>query len=53
MTLLAGVVLAAVSLSLAKGYDVTLVETSGGHDPYNWEASLPQALDALLPWTAP
>jgi enterochelin esterase-like enzyme len=32
----------------AKGYDVTLRETSGGHDPYNWEAALPDALVALL-----
>jgi len=32
----------------AKGYPVTLRETSGGHDPYNWEASLPEALEALL-----
>ncbi len=32
----------------AKGYDVTLVESSGGHDPFNWEASLPAALMALL-----
>ena len=32
----------------AKGYDVTLRETSGGHDPYNWETSLPDALVALL-----
>lgn len=32
----------------ARGYDVTLRETSGGHDPYNWEAALPDALIALL-----
>lgn len=32
----------------AKGYDVTLVETNGGHDPYNWEGTLPAALVALL-----
>jgi enterochelin esterase family protein len=32
----------------AKGYDVTLRETNGGHDPYNWEAALPDALAALL-----
>jgi enterochelin esterase family protein len=33
---------------LAKGCDVTLVESGGGHDPYNWEATLPDALVALL-----
>jgi enterochelin esterase family protein len=33
---------------LAKGYEVTLRETSGGHDPYHWESSLPEALIALL-----
>lgn len=33
---------------LAKGYNVSLRETSGGHDPYNWETSLPDALIALL-----
>jgi enterochelin esterase family protein len=32
----------------AKGYPVTLRESSGGHDPYNWETSLPAALEALL-----
>ena len=32
----------------AKGYDVTLREIAGGHDPYNWEATLPDALIALL-----
>lgn len=32
----------------AKGYDVTLREINGGHDPYNWEATLPDALIALL-----
>jgi enterochelin esterase-like enzyme len=32
----------------ARGYDVTLRETSGGHDPYNWETALPDALVALL-----
>ena len=32
----------------AKGYPVTLRESNGGHDPYNWEASLPAALEALL-----
>ncbi|HKQ60272.1 MAG TPA: alpha/beta hydrolase-fold protein [Candidatus Polarisedimenticolaceae bacterium] len=32
----------------AKGYAVTLRETSGGHDPYNWEAALPEALVALI-----
>jgi enterochelin esterase family protein len=32
----------------AKGYDVTLVESSGGHDPFNWEATIPAALVALL-----
>ena len=33
---------------LAKGYDVILRETGGGHDPYNWEAALPDALVTLL-----
>ena len=33
---------------LAKGYNVTLRETGGGHDPYNWESALPDALVALL-----
>jgi enterochelin esterase family protein len=37
----------------AKGYDVTLVETNGAHDPYNWEATLPDALVALLGPPAP
>jgi enterochelin esterase family protein len=37
----------------AKGYPVTLRETSGGHDPYNWEASLPEALETLLGPGAP
>jgi enterochelin esterase-like enzyme len=32
----------------AKGYDATLVETGGGHDPYDWESSLPDALVSLL-----
>jgi enterochelin esterase family protein len=32
----------------AKGYEVTLHESNGGHDPYNWEASLPVALVTLL-----
>jgi enterochelin esterase family protein len=32
----------------AKGYDVTMLESNGGHDPYNWEATLPQALCSLL-----
>lgn len=32
----------------AKGYNLTLSETNGGHDPYNWEAALPDALIALL-----
>jgi enterochelin esterase family protein len=32
----------------AKGYEVTLHESNGGHDPYNWEASLPDALISLL-----
>lgn len=32
----------------AKGYDVTLQEINGGHDPYHWEATLPDALIALL-----
>lgn len=32
----------------AKAYDVTLRETNGGHDPYNWEATLPDALIALI-----
>jgi enterochelin esterase family protein len=33
---------------IARGYDVTYREISGGHDPYNWEVSLPGALEALL-----
>ncbi|MGH9907339.1 MAG: hypothetical protein ACRD8U_17355 [Pyrinomonadaceae bacterium] len=33
---------------MAKGYEVTLRETNGGHDPYNWESTLPDALIALL-----
>ncbi|HEY7728305.1 MAG TPA: hypothetical protein VID50_07600 [Candidatus Eisenbacteria bacterium] len=37
----------------AKGYRVTLVETDGGRDPYNWEATLPGALAALLAPTPP
>ena len=37
----------------ARGYDVTLRETSGGHDPYNWEAALPDALIALLSVESP
>jgi enterochelin esterase-like enzyme len=32
----------------ARGYRVALIETNGGHDPYNWEATLPRALEALL-----
>jgi enterochelin esterase family protein len=32
----------------AKGFEVTLRETGGGHDPYNWEATLAEALVALL-----
>ncbi|MBI3817931.1 MAG: DUF3327 domain-containing protein [Planctomycetes bacterium] len=32
----------------AKNYKVDLVETGGGHDPYNWESSLPDALIQLL-----
>jgi enterochelin esterase family protein len=32
----------------AKGYDVTMLESSGGHDPFNWEATLPAALVAFL-----
>lgn len=32
----------------ARGYRVALIETDGGHDPYNWEAALPKALEALL-----
>lgn len=33
---------------IAKGYDVTYREISGGHDPYNWETALPGALETLL-----
>lgn len=33
---------------VAKGYDVTYREISGGHDPYNWETALPAALETLL-----
>jgi enterochelin esterase family protein len=33
---------------IAKGYDVTYREISGGHDPYNWETALPAALTSLL-----
>lgn len=33
---------------IAKGYDVTYREISGGHDPYNWETALPAALETLL-----
>jgi len=33
---------------IAKGYDVTYREISGGHDPYNWEIALPAALETLL-----
>jgi enterochelin esterase-like enzyme len=33
---------------VAKGADVTLVESAGGHDPFNWEATLPDALVSLL-----
>jgi len=32
----------------AKGYEVTLNESNGGHDPYDWEATIPSALAALL-----
>jgi enterochelin esterase-like enzyme len=32
----------------AKGHEVTLRETDGGHDPYNWEVTLAEALVALL-----
>ncbi|MBI1848952.1 MAG: DUF3327 domain-containing protein [Planctomycetes bacterium] len=32
----------------AKGYDVIYRETSGGHDPYDWESALPDALAAFL-----
>ena len=32
----------------AKGYDVTLIESDGGHDPFNWEATISDALVALL-----
>jgi enterochelin esterase-like enzyme len=32
----------------AKGYEVTLYESNGGHDPYNWEAALPEALVSLF-----
>lgn len=31
-----------------KGFDVTLPETSGGQDPLDWDASLPDALISLL-----
>jgi enterochelin esterase family protein len=33
---------------VAKGADATLVESGGGHDPYDWESTLPDALVALL-----
>lgn len=33
---------------IARGYDVTYREVSGGHDPYNWEIALPAALETLL-----
>jgi enterochelin esterase family protein len=33
---------------IAKGYDVTYREISGGHDPYNWETALPAALTSFL-----
>ena len=33
---------------VAKGCDATLVQTGGGHDPYDWESSLPDALVSLL-----
>jgi enterochelin esterase family protein len=33
---------------IAKGYDVTYREVSGGHDPFNWESGLPAALETLL-----
>lgn len=33
---------------VAKGYDVTYREIAGGHDPYNWETALPDALASLL-----
>ena len=33
---------------IAKGYDVTYREISGGHDPLNWESGLPAALETLL-----
>jgi enterochelin esterase family protein len=32
----------------ARGCDVTLVESGGGHDPFNWESTLPDALIGLL-----
>ena len=34
----------------ARGFDVTLRETSGGHDPHNWSTSL---ADALVMFLAP
>jgi len=33
---------------VAKGADATLVESGGGHDPYDWESTLPDALVSLL-----
>jgi enterochelin esterase family protein len=33
---------------IARRYDVTYREISGGHDPYNWEIALPGALEKLL-----
>jgi enterochelin esterase family protein len=33
----------------AKGYAVTYREITGGHDPLNWEVSLPEGIEVLLP----
>ena len=32
----------------AKGYPVQYQEVNGGHDPYNWQATLPDGLIALI-----
>ena len=32
----------------AKGYDVTYRDVTGGHDPLNWEVSLPEAIEQYL-----
>jgi enterochelin esterase-like enzyme len=37
---------------LAKGYGVRYQEVMGGHDPYNWELTLPDALIMFLGTTA-